>query len=179
MLAFHSYPHQLSFEKNGGETHMQACLSSESTADTKRLAAALAPLLLPGDAVVLNGTLGTGKTFFVQALLAQLNPGQLVQSPTFSLVNVYETRAFPIYHVDFYRLNSEGELWAAGWEDYLDGKGTLLIEWGEQFPQALPLSFLQIEFVITGPNSRRLEISAQGARGKQLQKEWLDALASY
>ena len=50
-------------------------------------------------------------------------------------------------------------------------KGTLLIEWGEQFPQALPLSFLQIEFVITGPNSRRLEISAQGARGKQLQKE--------
>ncbi len=161
-----------------GVTHMPAFLTSNSEIDTRRFAAALAPLLLPGDAVVLNGSLGTGKTFFAQALLAQLSPEQAVQSPTFSLVNVYHTPAFPVYHVDFYRLNSEGELWAAGWEDYLDGEGVLLIEWGHQFAQALPLSYLQIDFVVTGPNSRRLEISAQGVRGEQLQKEWLDAVAS-
>ncbi|NLW17088.1 MAG: tRNA (adenosine(37)-N6)-threonylcarbamoyltransferase complex ATPase subunit type 1 TsaE [Firmicutes bacterium] len=158
---------------------MEACLFSESVDETRQLAAALAPLLIAGDTIVLNGAMGTGKTFFVQALLAQLNPDQLVQSPTFSLVNVYETPDFPVYHVDFYRLNSEGELWAAGWEDYLDDKGTLLIEWGQRFPQALPLSFLQIDFVATGESGRRLLLSSQGERGEQLQEEWLNAVASH
>lgn len=158
---------------------MEACLTSESTKETRQLAEELAPLLLPGDTLVFTGAMGTGKTFFVQALLAPICPGQLVQSPTFSLVNVYQAPVFPIYHADFYRLNSEDELWASGWEDYLDGSGLLLIEWGQQFPNALPLSYLQIDLVATGENSRRLALRAQGARGEQLQEEWLNAVASY
>lgn len=158
---------------------MEASFTSESTRETRQLAEALAPLLRPGDTLVLTGAMGTGKTFFVQALLAPLCPDQLVQSPTFSLVNVYQAPAFPVYHVDFYRLNSEQELWAAGWEDYLDGSGLLLIEWGQQFPSALPLSYLQIDLEATGEASRRLVLTAQGARGEQLQEEWLNAVASY
>lgn len=157
---------------------MEGCLLSESTNATRQLAEALAPLLRPGDTLVLTGAMGAGKTFFVQALLAPLCPGQLVQSPTFSLVNVYQAPAFPVYHVDFYRLHSEQELWAAGWEDYLDGQGLLLIEWGQEFPSALPLSYLQLDLVATGEDSRRLMLMARGTRGKQLQEEWLNAVAS-
>lgn len=158
---------------------VEAYLFSSSTQATIGLAAALAPLLLPGDTVVLNGSMGTGKTFFVQALLQPLAPDQLVQSPTFALVNVYQTPAFPVYHVDFYRLQSEAELWEAGWEDYLDGRGLLLIEWGNQFPDALPLNYLQIDLVAETENSRRLMLTAHGARGERLREEWLDAVASY
>lgn len=158
---------------------MEAYLISESPKQTQALAEALTPLLRPGDTLVLTGAMGTGKTYFVQALLAPLCPGQLVQSPTFSLVNVYQAPEFPIYHVDFYRLDSEAELWAAGWEDYLDTTGLLLIEWGQRFPTALPLAYLQVELVATGENSRRLLLMALGARGEQLKEEWLNAVASH
>ena len=157
---------------------MEAYFTSESLKQTQELAASLTPLLRPGDTLVLTGAMGAGKTHFVQALLAPICPGQLVQSPTFSLVNIYQAPQFSVFHVDFYRLNSEAELWAAGWEDYLDTTGLLLIEWGLRFPTALPLDYLQIELVATGESSRRLLLSPLGARGEQLKEEWLNAVAS-
>lgn len=143
------------------------------------MAQLLTPLLEAGDAIVLTGDLGAGKTFFVQSLLAPLCPDQLVQSPTFSLVNVYQAAHLQVYHADFYRLTSEAELWAAGWEDYLDGRSLLFIEWGQLFPDALPLAYLELEFTITGRDTRTIRLAATGARGQELKREWLNAVASH
>lgn len=160
---------------------MQATLSSYSVDDTCRLAGALTPMLRAGFVIVLSGPMGSGKTRFVQALLAPLAPQETVQSPTFSLVNVYRAPGFPVYHVDFFRLDSEEELWAAGWEDYLDESGVLLIEWGDRFPGALPGEYLEIEFCPTEKNAhaRLLRLSARGQNYEDLLRRWLDAVASH
>jgi len=152
---------------------------SESPAHTAALASSLARILRAGDVIVFTGNLGTGKTYLAKAILADLCPDQLVHSPSFSLVNIYQAPEFPVYHVDFYRLHSEEELWAAGWEDYLDGFGLFLIEWGQCFPDALPLSYLEISLEVIGEQRRRITLTAVGERGRQLQEEWLNAMASH
>lgn len=156
---------------------MQICLDSQSPQQTFVMAGRLAGLLQAGDTIVLSGTLGAGKTYFAKALLHILCPDQLVRSPTFSIVNVYQAAAFPVYHADFYRLQSEEELWAAGWEDYIDGDGLLLIEWGERFPAALPTDYLQIELCPIDVERRRFILRSQGERGKDLMEGWSHALA--
>ncbi|MGI6345275.1 MAG: tRNA (adenosine(37)-N6)-threonylcarbamoyltransferase complex ATPase subunit type 1 TsaE [Bacillota bacterium] len=155
---------------------MAQSILSESPARTVELAASLAPYLQAGDALVLSGDLGTGKTWFANALLAALGLEGSGQSPTFTLVNVYHLPQGQVYHADFYRLDSEAELWAAGWEDYLDGQALLLIEWGERFPAALPLDYLQIRLERAGATEREITVQACGPRSRALMEAWFDAL---
>lgn len=158
---------------------MDGTLESWSPEQTSQWAAVLARQLAPGDCLVLSGDLGAGKTWFASSLLAELKIRETAHSPTFNLVNVYTTESgLTIYHADFYRLDSPAELWAAGWEDYLDGQGLLIIEWGERFPQALPDDYLQISLQVTGPFKRRLVAEAQGIRGQAIKEGWADALVS-
>lgn len=154
-------------------------LESDASEQTGKFAAALAHLLRAGDAIVLSGPMGAGKTFFVQALVKTLVPSAPVRSPTFNLVNNYKGPEFAIYHGDFYRIEDEAELWAAGWEDYLDPSALLLVEWGERFSQALPLDYLQIRLLPLGPRRREIRVSAHGPRSEELKKEWLHALAGH
>jgi tRNA threonylcarbamoyladenosine biosynthesis protein TsaE len=112
-------------------------VTSKSPEETRILGAALAPILLPGDVVSLNGDLGAGKTVFVQGVAAALGVQARVTSPTFTIVHEYEAR-YPIVHLDVYRLNSFQEVIDLGFEELLDPQAILLVEWGRAVSPLLP-----------------------------------------
>lgn len=108
-----------------------------SEEETKKLAREYASGLAGGDIVVLNGNLGSGKTFFIREAAGYFDVTS-VSSPTFALVNEYEGRV-KIYHFDFFRINKIEELYDIGFEDYLrDTDAVIFIEWGNLFPEILP-----------------------------------------
>src|SRR4051794_10273415 len=102
-------------------------------AETRRLAADVADVLVPGDVVALSGDLGTGKTAFARALIRHLagDPGLEVPSPTFTLAQSYDLPRFPLMHVDLYRVDEPSELLELGFVDSSDG-AVRLIEWPER-----------------------------------------------
>lgn len=117
---------------------------SSSEEETRQLALEFLSELKAGDVVVLNGELGTGKTFFIKKITEALGISN-ANSPTFALVNEYEGD-IRIYHLDFYRINKEAELHDIGLEDYLaDNIAITFIEWGELFPDVLPQKRYEIK----------------------------------
>src|SRR4029450_4298374 len=98
----------------------------------------MAPRLRPGSVVALNGELGSGKTQFVKGLAAGLGFVGEVTSPTFTLIHEYIGGRLPIYHFDFYRLDSEEEVVQLGLEEYLQSNGVCVIEWAGKFRQLIP-----------------------------------------
>ncbi len=108
--------------------------------DTKKVALALAPLLQTGDIIALWGTLGVGKTAFSRHLIQHMSASQEdVPSPTFTLLQTYDTPDFPIYHFDLYRLDKPGDVYELGIEDAFV-EAVSLIEWPEKMGKLLPSS---------------------------------------
>jgi len=128
--------------------------------ETARAAAALAPFLHPGDALMLKGALAGGKTAFVQELVAALGSKVDVTSPTFTLAHFYPTPVATFLHIDAYRLSSVAEFRDLALEDYVPESITA-VEWGdiveEDFSNALSIAF---EFVPRQDNWRKLTFSA-------------------
>ena len=106
-------------------------------AATARLGAAIGARLAPGDAVLLKGDLGSGKTTLARAILAARGVAENVPSPTFTLVQAYETPGLKVSHYDLYRLKHESELDELGLDEALD-QGAALIEWPERAGSRLP-----------------------------------------
>jgi tRNA threonylcarbamoyladenosine biosynthesis protein TsaE len=131
---------------------------SASVAQTRALGAALAARAGPGSCFALEGELGAGKTEFVRGFVAALAPAALVRSPSFSLLNIYETAPFPVYHFDFYRLADESELGEIGFAEYAAGDGVCLIEWGTLFPRVLPPGTITVRFRDLGGDTREIDI---------------------
>ena len=131
-----------------------------SRAETSAVAAALAPLLRTGDTLLLKGPLASGKTAFVQELVAALGSKAEVTSPTFTLAQFYQLPAGTFLHVDAYRLSSVAEFRDLGLDDYVS-ESIAAIEWGdivaEDFSRALSIAF---EFVPQQDDARRLTFSA-------------------
>ena len=88
----------------------------------------------PGDCLALVGDLGAGKTHFTKGIVAGLGCDAAVTSPTFTLVHEYRGGRLPVFHFDFYRLESAAELLAIGWDDYLDEGGVAIVEWADNSP---------------------------------------------
>jgi len=109
---------------------------------TARLGARIAGGLKLGDAVALWGELGAGKTTLARAILQALGVTEDVPSPTFTLVQSYDTRP-PVAHFDLYRLKHAREMQELGFEDALDN-GAVLVEWPERAPEALPPEALHV-----------------------------------
>lgn len=110
-------------------------------AATAKLGTAIAARLAPGDAVLLRGDLGSGKTTLARAILAALGVTENVPSPTFTLVQAYETPRLRVSHYDLYRLKRESELEELGLDEALD-QGAALIEWPERAERRLPADAL-------------------------------------
>jgi len=130
---------------------------SSAIENTRALGARLARVAACGDVYVLDGDLGTGKTEFVRGFVEALSQGAAVRSPTFSIVNTYNTPVFPVYHFDFYRIEEQRELVSIGIDEYINGDGVCLVEWGTMFPQALPSIAKVIRFSDAGDGSRIIE----------------------
>ena len=128
-----------------------------SERETAAVAAQLAPYFKRGDIVLLKGTLGVGKTTFVRALIRHLLKSDIdVPSPTFTLLQIYDTPKFPIYHFDFYRLKSPDEAYEVGIEDAF-ADGLSLIEWPDKIAPLLPKHCKSITFQISSDNTRTIE----------------------
>jgi len=149
------------------------CLHSNSPDCTIALARDLAAHLRPGMALALTGELGSGKTLFVKGLAKGLGHPDVVVSPSFTLINEYDSPGrTPLYHCDWYRLTSSQECEALGFSDYLGGDGVIVVEWADRVPEVLPAGHLSIHFKAAGPDERVLEISASGDLYSQLLEEW-------
>lgn len=120
-------------------------------AATERLGAALAARLRPRDVVALEGGLGAGKTTLARAILraAAGDPALIVPSPTFTLVEVYETPAASWWHFDLYRLEQPEQVFELGWEE-ARADGVALVEWAERLGPLLPRKRLTVRLAIAG-----------------------------
>lgn len=141
-------------------------------AGSNALASDIATLLESGDTVTLAGDLGAGKTTFARALIRKLmdDPSVEAPSPTFTLMQIYESDALRIVHADFYRIESGAELAGLGWEEAVED-AIVLVEWAERAPEALPPDRLEIRLSFTDAESRdarRVTISGYGAFAPRL-----------
>ena len=114
------------------------------------LGEALAKQLKMGCVLALQGDLGAGKTHFTKGLVRGLGCEKSVTSPTFSLVHEYEGGVLPLYHFDFYRMESEEEVLSIGWDEYLEEDGVVVVEWTNKFPDLLPAGTIWLDFEVLG-----------------------------
>ena len=114
------------------------------------IAGELANMLSPGDVVGISGTLGAGKTTLVQFICRRLGILEYVNSPTFTLVNEYESGMIKVNHIDFYRVNHIDELIEIGIEQYFNNRDITFIEWPELFMEILPEKHMMIRIGVSG-----------------------------
>lgn len=103
---------------------------SENEKETERIGEQFAKTLQSGSVIAMRGGMGAGKTAFVRGLARGLGETGRVTSPTYTIVNEYETNP-PLFHFDLYRLGSIDELFEIGFDDYLVRGGICVIEWSE------------------------------------------------
>ena len=129
--------------------------------DMEALGTSVARALPQGGFVALYGDLGAGKTVLCRGAGRALGLDHL-SSPTFTIVQEYPT-APALFHFDAYRLEDEDELYAMGFEDYLDRDGLILMEWADRVPLALPRERLDITIVGSGADERTARLTPHGA----------------
>ena len=119
--------------------------------------------LVEGDIILFIGQVGAGKTTCIKGVCDGLNVKNNVHSPTFTLINEYKGR-LPVYHFDFYRINTQRELVDVGLDEYLYGTGVCLFEWPEVILDLLPKKRYEIHlnFRIEKEWQNRREISVKG-----------------
>ena len=144
-------------------------LHSPCAETTRQLGAALGRALSRPVTIGLRGTLGCGKTVFVQGLAQGLDvpPEYYVTSPTFTLINEYPGR-LPLYHVDLYRLEDIDDLDDIGLTEVLSGEGVVAVEWAEKLPPSAHPPELTIRMEIIDAKRRRVELIAYGQAGCSL-----------
>ncbi len=109
-----------------------------SPKETYALGEKLGREALPGQVYTLNGDLGVGKTVFTQGVAAGLGIQEPVNSPTFTIVQVYEEGRMPFYHFDVYRIGDVEEMEEIGYQDYFYGEGLCMIEWAQLIEEIIP-----------------------------------------
>ena len=122
------------------QTEAETWSPEETFALGERLGAACAP----GEVYTLTGDLGTGKTVFTQGFARGLGIEEPVNSPTFTILQIYEEGRMPLYHFDVYRIGDICEMDEIGYEDYIYGQGVSLIEWADQIQEILPEHYTEI-----------------------------------
>ena len=118
---------------------------TRSAEETRRLAVALSPILIPGDMIVLAGDLGAGKTTFVQGVAVGLGIVEHVTSPTFILMKEYLGGRYPLMHMDIYRLTRIQDVIDLGYDEFLDPSYVVVVEWGDMVEPLLPKEHLLVE----------------------------------
>lgn len=114
----------------------------------------------PNKVVLFNGEMGVGKTTFIKALCKELGVHEATSSPTFSLVNEYETdKGELIYHFDVYRLKSENEAYDMGMDEYLYSGAWNFIEWSEKIPSLIPDEHTVIDLIKLTNGNRQLMLT--------------------
>ena len=119
--------------------------------------------------IALSGTLGAGKTHLVQGIARGLDIDEVVTSPTFNIMNIFEGR-LPLKHFDFYRLDREEDLYNIGWDEYSVG-GVTVVEWADMFPGLIPKEVIRITMEAESETVRKLTIQWEEQAPQKLVKE--------
>ena len=120
------------------------------------LGAAAAESVRNGMVIALVGDLGAGKTHWTKGFAAGLGCKGEITSPTFGILHEYPGGRLPVRHFDFYRLESEAELLALGWDEILESPGVVVAEWADKFPELFPAETVWLRFSIDPDGARRV-----------------------
>lgn len=115
-----------------------AMIETYGAGETFALGKRIGEAALPGTVIALSGDLGTGKTVFTQGVAAGLGIREPVNSPTFTILQIYEDGRLPFYHFDVYRIGDIEEMEEIGYEDCFYGEGICLVEWADLIRELLP-----------------------------------------
>lgn len=119
-------------------------IETRTPEETFELGKKIGEKALTGQIYTLTGDLGVGKTVFTQGVAYGLGITEAISSPTFTIIQVYESGRLPFYHFDVYRIGDVEEMDEIGFEDYVYGDGVCLIEWAELIREILPEDFVSI-----------------------------------
>ena len=119
-------------------------IETENPEETFALGQKIGRAATPGQVYTMTGDLGVGKTVFTQGVASGLGITEPVNSPTFTIVQVYEEGRLPFYHFDVYRIGDIEEMEEIGYDDYFFGEGICLIEWAELIKEILPENRISI-----------------------------------
>jgi tRNA threonylcarbamoyladenosine biosynthesis protein TsaE len=132
---------------------------SRSVADTERLAGDLAKTLTGGECIALHGDLGAGKTQFVRGLLTGLGGDPRdVSSPTYVLLNIYNTGRLTLFHLDAYRVGGADDFEWIGFSELLEQGGVVVVEWASRVSELIPKNAIQVKIEPISPEERRITI---------------------
>ena len=137
-------------------------MRTNSPAETRALGFQLAAMLRPGDVLLLLGDLGAGKSELTRGIARGLGVTCPVASPSFTILNVYDEGRIPLYHFDWYRLNSAEELYEMGMDEYLGGDGVAVVEWPSRCPEAVPDTYLEVRIDTVGERDREIILTPRG-----------------
>jgi tRNA threonylcarbamoyladenosine biosynthesis protein TsaE len=143
-------------------------LETHSPEETREIGARLGAIVTTGDVILLDGTLGAGKTHFTQGIAQGLGITGAVRSPTFTLINEYTEGRVPLYHIDLYRTEGNADLATIGLETYFEGDGVVVIEWSAKGVAWLPADALRITITPVDETRRHFHIEGTGARSAML-----------
>ena len=118
---------------------------TNSAEETFELGRKLGEQALAGQVYTLSGDLGTGKTVFTQGFAKGLGIEEAVNSPTFTIVQIYDGGRLPFYHFDVYRIGDIEEMEEIGYDDYFLGNGVCMIEWADRIRELLPEQVISVE----------------------------------
>ena len=140
---------------------MKQIFHTNSPEETENIASEFALTINNGKSefIAMYGDLGVGKTAFVRGLSRVLAKDARVKSPTFTIVNEYKGGKIPFYHFDVYRISDDDELYAMGFDDYVQN-GICVVEWSENIPDSIPSDAykITIERVSDNENARKITI---------------------
>jgi len=145
-------------------------LTSHSPEQTQQLGVRIGELTLPGDILLLVGTLGTGKTCLTQGIAWGLGIKEYALSPSFVIVRELHGR-LPLYHIDLYRLDHIEEIVELGLDDYLYVGGVCVVEWAERGLSVLPAEHLLIQISYLSDSERSFQLKPSGKRYLQILAE--------
>ena len=137
-------------------------MKSCSALETRTIGMKLAEHLKAGDVVLLEGDLGAGKSEMARGIARGLGIQGPIPSPSFTIMQMYETGRLPLYHFDWYRLNSVDELYEMGMDEYLGGDGVAVVEWPSQCPEAIPETHLAVHLTPVGDSEREVTFTPMG-----------------
>ena len=140
---------------------------SKSETETIETALKLTPKLDKGAVIALKGDLASGKTTFTKGIGQALHIKEIINSPTFTILKVYEGD-LPLYHIDAYRLeNNDYDLGISDYED----EGIMVIEWPEYYEKYLPDEYLEVVFTYLNENERQIDFIAHGNKYEKIAEE--------
>ncbi|OTO72064.1 MULTISPECIES: tRNA (adenosine(37)-N6)-threonylcarbamoyltransferase complex ATPase subunit type 1 TsaE [unclassified Enterococcus] len=145
------------------------------TTATEKLGKIIGVVANRSDNLVLTGDLGAGKTTLTKGIALGLGIDQMIKSPTYTIIREYQQGRLPLYHMDVYRIESGAD--DLGLDDYFEGDGLSVIEWGQQLGDYMPEDYLELLLSKDDQdeNLRRVELLANGERSERFKERILKA----